>query len=395
MDLKSQFPILEQTARGKKLVYLDSAATALKPLSVIEAERAYELKYCANIHRGVHYLSEQATDAFEQVRVRVQKFIGARSGREIIFTSGTTGGINLVANSFAKHFLKAGDEIWISSLEHHSNIVPWQMVCQQIGCVLKVIPLGHQGPLPFGPSAKLLAMSYASNALGVVNPVKEWTAFAKARGMTVLVDAAQAATHLPIDVKDLDCDFLVFSGHKLYGPTGTGVLYGREELLEKMPPYQTGGDMIEHVAFEKTTYAKLPMKFEAGTPNIAGVIGLGAAIDFVLSLGFEKMQAHESELMRYGFAEVEKVFPGSVRSQLHSPIPIISFSLGDIHPHDIASILDQEGIAIRAGHLCAQPLMRLLGVPALARASLGVYNTLADIDALTFGLKRVKQVFKC
>jgi cysteine desulfurase/selenocysteine lyase len=393
VDIRNQFPILNQQVHGKRLVYLDSAATSLKPLSVIEAERAYELEYCANIHRGVHFLSEKATLAYESVREQARKFLNARSQREIIFTKGTTESINLIASSYGRKFLKAGDEIWISSLEHHSNIVPWQILCQGIGCVLKVIPLEHKGELQFGKQAKLLAMSYASNALGIFNPVKDWAAQAKVHGMVVVIDAAQAAPHVKIDVQEIDCDFLAFSGHKLYGPTGTGVLYGREALLEQMNPYQTGGDMIEQVTFEKTTYAKLPAKFEAGTPNIAGVIGLGAAFNFLASHS-TGWRGTEGEVL-YAKERLLEIPGIRLFGDAENKLPLWSFLLGDIHPHDISSILDQEGVAIRAGHLCTQPLMRLLGVPALARASLGIYNTREDIDALVKALYKVKQVFRC
>ena len=392
MDIRSQFPVLNQQVHGKRLVYLDSAATSLKPLSVTEAERQYEQEYCANIHRGVHALSEKATLAYESVRTQAQQFLNTRSEREIIFTSGTTQGINLVAYSYGRKFLKPGDEIWISSLEHHSNIVPWQVLCQEIGCILKVIPLGHTGDLKFSKKSKLLAIAYASNALGIFNPVQDWIAQAKAHHMAVLIDAAQAAPHIQIDVQKLDCDFLVFSGHKIYGPTGTGVLYGRETLLEQMPPYQTGGDMIEHVNFEKTTYAKLPAKFEAGTPNISGVIGLGAAIEFLFS-PFEKGGLRGiSDYAKQRLLEIPGI---QLFGDVPEKLPIWSFLLGDIHPHDISSIIDQEGVAVRAGHLCTQPLMKLLGVPALVRASLGVYNTREDIDALITALYKVKQVFRC
>ncbi|MEI6805016.1 MAG: SufS family cysteine desulfurase [Myxococcaceae bacterium] len=393
MDIRSQFPILNQQVHGKRLVYLDSAATALKPISVVEAERAYELEYCANIHRGVHYLSEKATLAYEQVRTQAQKFLNARSEREIIFTPGTTAGINLVAYSYGRKFLKSGDEIWISSLEHHSNIVPWQILCQEIGCVLKVIPLGHSGELEFCKNSKLLAFTYASNALGIFNPVEDWIKQAKAHNMTVLIDAAQAAPHIKLDVQALDCDFLVFSGHKIYGPTGTGILYGKEALLNSMPPYQTGGDMIEQVTFEKTTYAKLPAKFEAGTPNISGVIGLGAAIDFLGGLpAIASAKAGEVSSAKQRLLEVPGI---RLFGDTENKLPIFSFLLGNIHPHDISSIIDQEGVAVRAGHLCTQPLLKLLGVPALVRASLGAYNTSEDIDALVSALFKVKQVFRC
>lgn len=389
MDLRRQFPILNQQVHGKRLVYLDSAATSLKPLSVIEAERQYELEYCANIHRGVHYLSEKATLAYENVREQARLFLNAKSQCEIIFTKGTTESINLVAYSYGRKFLKAGDEIWISSLEHHSNIVPWQVLCQELGCVLKVIPLGHTGELPFGKQAKLLAMTYASNALGIFNPVQDWVRQAKAHSMITLIDAAQAAPHVKLDVQALDCDFLAFSGHKIYGPTGTGILYGHEALLDSMSPYQTGGDMIEHVTFEKTTYAKLPAKFEAGTPNIAGVIGLGAAFEFL-----RHCLARNDDVL-YAKKRLLEIPGIRLFGDAENKLPIWSFLLGDVHPHDISSILDQEGVAIRAGHLCAQPLMKLLSVPALARASLGAYNTREDIDALINALYKVKQVFRC
>ena len=347
------------------------------------------MEYCANIHRGVYYFSEKATQAYENTRELVKNFINAKLSKEIIFTKGTTEGINLVAASYGRKFLKSGDEIWISSLEHHSNIIPWQILCQEIGCVLKVIGLDHTGDLKFSKKSKLLAVTYASNALGILNPVADWIAQAKSNHMTVLIDAAQAAAHIQIDVQKLDCDFLVFSGHKIYGPTGTGVLYGRESLLNQMPPYQSGGDMIETVSFEKTTYAQLPAKFEAGTPNISGVIGLGAAVEFLTSLSKTSPLTPLQQLER-GIIEGITYY-GDVPNKL----PIFSFTLGDIHPHDVSSILDQEGICVRAGHLCAQPLMKLLGVPALVRASLGVYNTQEDLDALCEGLLKVKRVFKC
>lgn len=390
MDLKAQFPILNQTVHGKRLVYLDTAATALKPLSVIEAERAYELEYCANIHRGVHHLSEKATLAYEAVRKQAQIFLNARSLKEIIYTSGTTQGINLVAHSYGRRFLKPGDEIWISSLEHHSNIIPWQILCQDLGCVLKVIPLGNTGELEFTPKSKLLAITYVSNALGILNPVHDWVAQAKAAGLHVLIDAAQAAPHIQLDVQELDCDFLVFSGHKVYGPTGTGILYGRESLLSQMPPYQTGGDMIELVSFEKTTYAPLPAKFEAGTPNISGVIGLGKALEFTSER--EQEEGHLTTYARQRLLEVPGI---RLFGDTEHKLPIWSFLIDDIHPHDISSIVDREGVAVRAGHLCTQPLLKLLKVPALVRASFGVYNTPEDVDALVQALLKVRKVFRC
>ncbi len=406
MDLKSHFPVLSQQVHGKRLVYLDSAATALKPLSVVEAERAYELEYCANIHRGVHALSERATAAYEGTRDRLKTWLNAKSRNEIIFTTGTTGGVNLVAYAWGRKFLKAGDEIWISSLEHHSNIVPWQVLCEQLGCVLRVIPWIATSPTAprnddsfvaiqgLTSKAKLLAVSYGSNAIGKFNPLSTWISQAKAQGMTVLVDAAQAAPHTRLDVQALGADFVVFSGHKVYGPTGTGVLWGREEILNTMQPYQTGGDMIESVSFEKTTYAKLPSKFEAGTPNISGVIGLGAAIDWVEQTGMDAIAQHERALAVKTYDALSAISGVT----LHSPrgeLPIVSWTMKGVHPHDVATIMDQEGIAIRAGHLCAQPLLKLLGVSALSRASFGVYNTEADIDALTAGIARAKQVFRC
>ncbi|MBH1989533.1 MAG: SufS family cysteine desulfurase [Myxococcaceae bacterium] len=391
MDIAQQFPLLNRLVHGRRLVYLDTAATALKPLCVIEAERAYEQEFCANVHRGVHALSEQATREFESARSEVQHFIQAPSTQEIIFTSGTTESINLLAHSYSKAFLKPGDEIWISSLEHHSNLVPWQMAAKYYHCHLKVIPLDHVGEIPFGPTARLLAVTYASNALGVLNPLSSWIAQAKAHGMQVLIDAAQAAVHVPIDVQALGCDFLVFSGHKVYGPTGTGILWGREHLLEQMPPYQMGGDMIESVRFEDTRFAKLPAKFEAGTPNIAGVIGLGEALRWL------KVQNHEALTALTQYAREQLLSVPGLRlfgDQPHK-MPLWSFLLSDVHPHDISSIVDREGVAIRAGHLCAQPLMQLLGVSALVRASFGLYNTREDVDALVYALHQVRRVFRC
>ncbi|MBL4818832.1 MAG: SufS family cysteine desulfurase, partial [Deltaproteobacteria bacterium] len=393
----SQFPILKQQVHGKQLVYLDSAATSLKPLSVVEAERAYELEYSANVHRGVHALSERATKAYEGTRDQLKDWLNANSRKEIIFTSGTTEGINLVAHSWGRKFLKPSDEIWISSLEHHSNIVPWQILCEEIGCVLKVISLNHQGEIPFGKQAKLLAFSYASNAIGQMNPTEDWIKQAKAAGVTTLLDAAQAAPHVRLDVQKLDADFVVFSAHKAYGPTGVGMLYGKEQILDSINPYQAGGDMIEQVTFEKTTYAPLPAKLEAGTPNIAGVIGLGAAINWLREIDLEKVAAHESKLAKLIRQEFKKI-PGIslvLEDDATPMMPVVSWTMKGAHPHDIASILDREGIAVRAGHLCAQPLLKLLGLTALTRASLAAYNTEQDVEALISSIGRVKQVLRC
>ncbi|MHB8874534.1 MAG: SufS family cysteine desulfurase [Myxococcaceae bacterium] len=397
--LRADFPILEQRVRGKPLVYLDSAATTQKPRQVIDAISRYYAEGNANIHRGVHQLSQLATDAFEAARGKVRRFVNARSTKEIIFTRGTTESINLVAQSFGRPRLAPGDEILLTALEHHSNIVPWQIVCEQTGAKLKVVPMTDDGELRMdelekllSPRTRLLAMVHVSNALGTVNPVARAIALAHAAFVPVLIDGAQAVAHLPVDVQALGCDFYAFSAHKLYGPTGVGVLYGRQELLEAMPPYQGGGDMIRSVTFEKTTYNELPYKFEAGTPHIAGVIGLGEAIDWVNAAGLARIAAYEHELLAYGTEALSGVPGLRLVGTAREKAGVLSFVLEGVHPHDVGTILDAEGIAVRTGHHCAQPVMERLGVPATTRASLAVYNTRSELDALVEGLAKVREV---
>ncbi|MBI4372242.1 MAG: cysteine desulfurase [Candidatus Omnitrophica bacterium] len=398
---RKDFPILSEKVYGKPLVYLDNAATTQKPRAVIEAIERYYAKENANIHRGIHYLSQRATDAYDDARVAVQKFINAEESSEIIFVRGATEGINLVAQSYGRTFIGRADEIVITAMEHHSNIVPWQILCEQTGAILRVAPINDDGELLVGEFEKLLnqktkfvSISHISNALGTINPVKRLIAAAHARNIPVLVDGAQAAPHMPVDVQDLDCDFFVFSGHKLFGPTGIGVLYGKKDYLEKMPPYQGGGDMISSVSFEKTTYNKLPFKFEAGTPHIAGVIGLGAAIHYVNSIGLENIFAYESELLEYATRKLSQIPGLRIIGQAKEKASIVSFVFDDIHAHDVGTILDQEGVAIRAGHHCAMPLMERFQVPATARASLAFYNTKEEIDRLADALQTVLEVFK-
>jgi cysteine desulfurase/selenocysteine lyase len=403
--IREDFPILNQIVRGKPLVYLDSAATSQKPQAVIDAvSRFYETSN-ANIHRGVHLLSEKATEAYEEARAKVKKFLHARETREIIFVRGATEAINLVAQSWGRKNLKEGDEIIISHMEHHSNIVPWQMLCEQTGAVLKVIPVNDAGELLFEEYKKLLtektklvSVVHISNALGTVNPVKEIIQAARRKnpGIRVLIDGAQAVPHLKVDVQDLDCDFYVFSGHKLFAPTGIGALYGKAAILEAMPPYQGGGDMISSVSFEKTTYNEIPFKFEAGTPDISGVIGLGAAIDYLSSIDFGGAALHlyEQEVLAYGSDLLSQVKGVRLIGTAREKAGVISFVMEGIHPHDIGTILDREGIAIRTGHHCAMPLMRRFGVPATARASLDFYNTKEEINMLAQGLEKVKEVFR-
>ncbi len=398
--VRQDFPILRQTVHGKPLVYLDSGATAQKPQAVIDAVTRYYLAENANVHRGLHYLSETATQAYEGTRTVVREFLNAAEDREIIFVRGTTEGINLVAQSYGRAFLKAGDEIIVSGMEHHSNIVPWQIVCEATGAVLRVIPITDEGELVPGAYEQLLnertrlvAITHVSNALGTVNPVKPMIALAHRAGAVVLVDGAQAAPHMPVDVRDLDCDFYAFSGHKLFGPTGIGILYGKAALLEKMPPYQGGGDMISSVTFEKTRYNTLPHKFEAGTPHIEGVIGLRAAIAYVQGVGREAIAAYEADLLAYGTQALATVPGLRIIGTARQKAGILSFVMEGAHPHDIGTILDHEGIAIRAGHHCAMPVMQRFGIPATARASLALYNTREELDALVRGLSKVKEIF--
>ena len=398
--VRGDFPMLDRSVHGRPLAYLDNAATTLKPRPVIEAVADHYREEVANIHRGVHYLSQRSTERYEAARERVRDLIGASDTREIIFTSGTTASINLVAQSWGDTHLGAGDEIVVTEMEHHSNIVPWQMACRRRGCVLRVLPILEDGTLDLSavervlsPRTRLLAVTLASNALGTINPVADLAAAARARGAAVLIDAAQAVAHAPLDVQGLGCDFLAFSGHKLYGPTGVGVLYGRREVLEGMPPVIGGGDMIRSVTFEETTYAELPNRLEAGTPNIAGVIGLGAAVDYVRGLGFDWIQERERRLLRAATQAVGAIGPARVIGTAPDKAPVLSFVVGDIHPHDLGTIADGEGIALRTGHHCAQPVMRRFGVPATARASFAFYNTEAEIDALVRAIHRCMEVF--
>jgi cysteine desulfurase/selenocysteine lyase len=399
-QIRAEFPILYQKVYDKPLVYLDNAATTQKPKSVIDALTNYYTADNSNIHRGVHALSMRATDAYEGVREKVRGFLGAAETSEIIFVRGATEGINLVAASFGAANVGQGDEVVITNLEHHSNIVPWQVLCDQKGAKLRVVPMSEQGDLDLDAyrsmltsRTKIAALSHVSNALGTVNPVAEMIAMAHEKGIPVLLDGAQSAPHLPVDVQELGCDFFVFSAHKMYGPTGTGAVYARRDLLEAMPPYQGGGDMIAYVTFEKTTYNKIPHKFEAGTPNIAGVIGMGAAIDYISDLGWQCITAHEDGVVGYA---VEKI--GGIEGVRLIGTParragVVSFEIAGVHPHDAGTILDREGIAIRAGHHCSQPIMDFYGVPATVRASFGVYNTRDEVDRLADGINKVIEVF--
>jgi cysteine desulfurase/selenocysteine lyase len=399
--LREDFPILQQTLRGgRSLIYLDNAATTQKPRAVIDALVRYYERDNANVHRGIHELSQRSTAAFEDARTRVRRFLGAAHPREIVFTRGTTEAINLVAWSWGRAHVDSGDEVLISAMEHHSNIVPWQMLCEERGAHLRVVPIDDRGELVMeefahllGPRTKLLALAHVSNVLGTVNPVREIVELAHERGVAVLVDGAQAVAHSRVNVRDLDCDFYCFSGHKLYGPTGIGVLYGRSELLEAMPPWQGGSDMIASVSFEKTTYNVLPHKFEAGTPHIEGVIGLGAAIEYVQSVGLDAIAAYERELLAYGTRALEALPRVRLIGTAREKASVLSFVMEGVHAHDVGTILDQEGIAIRTGHHCAQPVMDRFGVPATARASLAFYNTRDEIDALVAGLSKVVEVF--
>jgi cysteine desulfurase / selenocysteine lyase len=398
--IRADFPILAQRVHGKPLVYFDNGATSQKPRLVIDALERYYAAENSNIHRGVHSLSETATAAYEAAREKVREFINAGSDKEIIFVRGTTEAINLVAQSYGRTFFRSGDEIIVSAMEHHSNIVPWQMVCEQVGARLRVIPINHDGEIVveeygrlLNERTKLVAVTHVSNALGSVAPVKEIVEAAHRRGVPVLLDGAQAVPHLKIDVQDLGCDFYAFSGHKMFGPTGIGVLYGRSDLLEKMPPYQGGGDMISLVTFEKTHYNVLPYKFEAGTPHIAGVIGLGAAIDYLQGLDWGQVVAHEHELLNYATQALGSIPAVKIIGTAKHKAGVLSFVLDHVHAHDVGTVLDQEGVAVRAGHHCAMPVMQRFGVPATTRASFAFYNTLEEIDVLVNAIQRVLKVF--
>lgn len=398
--IRDDFPILKQEIHGKPLVYLDNAATTQKPQAVIDAISHFYTSDCSNIHRGVHELSRRATEHYEAAREKVQRFLNAAELREIVFVRGATEAINLVAQSFVKPSLEAGDEILISAMEHHSNIVPWQLLCEERGAVLRVAPINDRGELMMDAFESLLsartrivAITHVSNALGSINPIRKIIALAHAKGVPVLIDGAQAVPHINVDVQELDCDFYVFSGHKLYAPTGIGALYGKADLLEKTPPYQGGGDMILSVTFEKTTYNTLPYKFEAGTPSIADTIGLGAAIDYVNAIGLENIAAHEHALLAYATEAFVKIPGMRLIGTAAEKAGVLSFILEGVHPHDVGTILDQEGIAIRAGHHCAQPVMQRFGIPATTRASFGVYNTMEEVDALVAGINNVKEIF--
>ena len=399
--VRESFPILSRTVYGKPLIYLDNGATTQKPLCVLDAMREEYLNVNANVHRGVHWMSQQATDLHEAARETVRKFINARSTTEIVFTRGTTESLNLVASSFVEGCMKEGDEVIVSTMEHHSNIVPWQLQEQRKGIVLKVIPMTDEGELQleeyeklFTERTKLVSVTQVSNVLGTVNPVKEMIRIAHEHGVPVVVDGAQSVPHFAVDVQDLDCDFLAFSGHKVYGPTGVGVLYGKEEWLDRLPPYQGGGEMIERVSFEKTTFERPPLKFEAGTPDYIATHGLATALDYVTSLGMDNILAHEQDLTRYALQQLREIEGMHIYGHRNdSGDAVISFNVGDIHHMDFGTLLDQLGIAVRTGHHCAQPLMDRLGILGTVRASFGLYNTREEVDALVAGIKRIAMMF--
>ena len=398
--IRRDFPILTRSIRDQNLVYLDNAATTQKPQPVLDTLASYYATGNANIHRGVYLLSEEATAAYDLARVKVQGLLNARAAHEIIFTRNSTESINLVAQSYGRQNLGPGDEILITHMEHHSNIVPWQLLCEQVGARLCVAPIDDEGTLQLdefqrliSPRTRLVAVVHLSNSLGTINPVQDIVRMAHARGVPVLIDGSQSVYHMPVDVQALDCDFYAFTGHKLYGPTGIGVLYGRESLLEQMPPYQGGGDMIRSVTFDKTTYADLPHKFEAGTPHIAGAIGLGAAVNYLLSVGFEGIGRHEADLLAYGTNALSEVKGLQLIGTSPNKASILSFVMDGAHPHDIGTIVDADGIAIRTGHHCTQPVMERFGVPATARASIAMYNTHEEIDALVKALEHVRETF--
>ena len=399
-DLRSDFPALQQTINGQPLVYLDSAASAQQPAKVIDTVAQYQSKDHANVHRGVHTLSHRATEAYEGARDKLQAFINAAHRSEIVLTSGTTESINLVAQSFCRPNIGPEDKILITHLEHHSNIVPWQLLCEQTGAELIIAPMDELGQLELNAlralltdDVVLLALGHVSNALGTVNPIKEIVGWAKEHDITVLVDGAQGVPHMAIDVQDLGCDFYAFSGHKMFGPTGTGVLYGKEALLEAMPPWQGGGDMILEVRFDTTTYNELPYKFEAGTPNIAGVIGLGAAVDYLTSIGIDRVAEYEHDLLEYMTSKLAEIEGIRLIGTAKNKASVQSFMLDDIHPHDLGTILDHQGVAIRTGHHCAMPVMEFFGLPGTARASLALYNNRDDIDRLVVAVEKARQVF--
>jgi cysteine desulfurase/selenocysteine lyase len=398
--VRADFPVLHQTVNGKPLIYLDNGASSQVPQVVIDRGSIYLEHEHSNIHRGVHYLSQRATTAYEGAREKVKRFINARESRECIFVRGATEGINLVMHGYGRKFIERDDEILISAMEHHANIVPWQMLCEEKGALLRVIPMNDAGELlldeydgQLNERTKFVAITHVSNALGTINPIKEMIAQAHKYGVPVLIDGAQSAPHMPVDVQDLDCDFYTFSGHKMYAPTGSGIIYGKAELLEKMNPFQGGGDMIKSVTFEKTTYAELPNKMEAGTPAIASQIGLGAAIDYLNSIGREQAAKHEAELLRYATERISAIEGVRIIGTARNKASVLSFVIDGIHPHDIGTILDQEGIAVRAGHHCAQPVMQRFKVPATARASFAFYNTKEEIDVLARTIERVIEIF--
>jgi len=399
-DVRADFPILRRVIRGNPLVYLDNAASSQKPRQVIEALSSYYQTSHANVHRGVHTLSQEATDLYEGAREKVRAFLNAERAEEVVFVRSTTEAVNMVAHSYVKALLQPGDEVALTGLEHHSNIVPWQLVCQERSARLAVAPINDRGEVDLDELAKILhrrprilAIAHASNALGTLNPVKEIVRLAGEHGVGVLIDGAQGAPHVAVDVRDLGCDFYCFSGHKTFGPTGIGVLYGRMDVLEKLAPYQGGGEMILSVSFEESTFNHLPFRLEAGTPNIAGAIGLGAALDYLNRLGFPAIRAYEEDLLDYATASVESVEGVRIVGTAASKVGVVSFTMDNVHPHDIGTILDQRGIAIRTGHHCAQPVMDRFEIPATARASLAFYNTREEIDALAAGLREVSQVF--
>ena len=398
--IRKDFPILEQEIYGFPLAYLDNAASSQKPVQVIDAVANYYRKDNANVHRGVHRLSQRATDAYEGARSKVRGFLNAQSDKEIVFVRGATEAINLVAHSFVRPMLNSGDEILISHMEHHANIVPWQMLCDDVGAKLVVIPMTQRGELDLSTlddlltaKTKIMAVGQVSNALGTINPVKMMTEKAHAKGIPVLIDGAQAVPHMPADVQDLDCDFYVFSGHKMFAPTGIGALYGKQALLEEMVPWQGGGDMILSVSFEKTQYNELPYKFEAGTPNISGAIGLGAAIDYMQSIGIPELAAYEHSLLDYATQKVGELEGIQIIGTAEKKASVLSFMIDGVHPHDVGTIFDQQGVAIRTGHHCAQPVMQFFGIPATARASFAFYNTMDEVDALVDAIQKVQELF--